>query len=199
LTVGIPGDDPVIAKRPAAGIEIWGGLECTVTRIGDEYRDLVAETGHRDRPKDLDAIVALGIRTLCYPVLWEHVAPDRPDKRNWRWHGERLARLVSLGVSPILGLLHHGSGPRYTNLLDPNFPALLADYAAAVARRYLDVEQFTPVNEPLTTARFSCLYGLRYPHRKDSSAFLCALFHECYGTALAMRRIQEATPRARLC
>src|SRR4051794_8240787 len=198
LTVELSAGSVAVTKRPATGVEIWGGLECTVARIGDEYRDLLAETGHRDRPEDLDAIAALGIRTLRYPVLWEHVAPHRPDERIWHWHDKRLARLARLGISPIIGLLHHGSGPRYTNLLDPNFPILLADYAAAVARRYPQVEQFTPVNEPLTTARFSCLYGLWYPHQKDSDAFLRALFHECYGTALAMRRIREVTPHARL-
>ena len=123
-------------------IEIWGGLECTVARIGDDFRDLLAETGHRDRPEDLDAIAALGIRTLRYPVLWEHVAPDAPDKTDWGWHDERLARLARLGVTPIVGLLHHGSGPRYTDLLDPRFPELLADYAKKVARRYPDAVMF---------------------------------------------------------
>ena len=43
----------VQAVAPAR-IEIWGGLECTVARIGDEFRDLLVETGHRDRPEDLD-------------------------------------------------------------------------------------------------------------------------------------------------
>ena len=59
----------------------------------------------------------------------------------------------------IGGLVHHGSGPRYTNLLDPKFPQLLADYAAKVAKRYPWIEYWTPVNEPLTTARFSCSTG----------------------------------------
>jgi len=120
--------------------------------VGDSFRDLLADTGHRDRPEDLEAIAALGIRTLRYPLLWEHVAPERPDARNWRWYDDRLARLGKLGITPIAGLLHHGSGPHYTNLLDPEFPGLLADYAEAVARRYPTVEWFTPVNEPVTTA-----------------------------------------------
>jgi len=187
----------VRAAAPAL-IEIWGGLECTIARIGDEFRDLLAETGHRDRPEDLDAIAALGIRTLRYPVLWEHIAPDAPDKTDWSWPDERLARLARLGITPIVGLLHHGSGPRYTNLLDPRFPELLADYAEKVARRYPGAVMFTPVNEPVTTARFSCLYGLWHPHTKDPDCFLRALFNECYGTALAMRRIHRVTPEAKL-
>ena len=58
---------------------------------------------------------------------------------------------------PIVGLVHHGSGPSYTSLLDPEFPEKLATFAGAVARRYPWVTAYTPVNEPLTTARFSCL------------------------------------------
>ena len=50
----------------------------------------------------------------------------------------------------------------------------------------------------MTTARFSCLYGLWYPHTKDPDCFLRALFNECYGTALAMRRIRRVTPEAKL-
>ena len=45
--------------------------------------------------------------------------------------------------------------------------ALLAQHAENVARRYPWLEMFTPVNEPLTTARFSGLYGHWYPHRHD--------------------------------
>ena len=29
-------------------LELWGGLECTVARIGNEYRDQIRETGHFD-------------------------------------------------------------------------------------------------------------------------------------------------------
>ncbi|MBV8456350.1 MAG: sugar nucleotide-binding protein, partial [Acetobacteraceae bacterium] len=182
----------------ATDIEIWGGVECTITRVQDTFRDQLADTGHKHRPHDLDAIAELGLRTLRYPVLWEQVAPDDLDRTDWEWHDARLTRLAQLGITPIAGLVHHGGGPRYTNLLDPEFPHLLARYAGMVARRYPAVEMFTPVNEPLTTARFSCLYGHWYPHRKDTGAFLRALVNECHGTALAMRAIRQITPQARL-
>ena len=41
--------------------------------------------------------------------------------------------LRAFGVRPIAGLLHHGSGPGYTSLVDPNFPELLAQFATQVA------------------------------------------------------------------
>jgi dTDP-4-dehydrorhamnose reductase len=167
-------------------------------RIGDEFRNQLDETGHQQRIADLDAIAALGIRTLRYPVVWETIAPDHPDECDWSWTDARFARLRELNIRPIAGLVHHGSGPRYTNLLDPNFGDLLARHAERVARRYPWVEMFTPVNEPLTTARFSGLYGHWYPHGRDQAMFLRALVTECTATVLAMRAIRRATPGAKL-
>jgi dTDP-4-dehydrorhamnose reductase len=179
-------------------LELWGGIECTVARIGDEFRNQVEETGHRRRISDLDAIASLGIRTLRYPVVWETIAPDHPDVCDWGWSDARLGRLRELGVRPIAGLVHHGSGPSYTNLLDPRFPDLLARHAERVAQRYPWLEMFTPVNEPLTTARFSGLYGVWYPHGRDYRTFLRALVTQCRATVLAMRAIRSVTPGASL-
>ena len=178
--------------------DIWGGIECTVNRVGERYHDQIQRSGHADRPGDLDRIAALGVRTMRYPVLWERTAPDGLATADWRWPDHRLARLRSLDINPIVGLVHHGSGPRSTNLLDPSFPLLLAEYAGSVARRYPWVTHYTPVNEPLTTARFSGLYGIWYPHQRDARSFARALLHQCRGVVLSMDRIREATPDARL-
>jgi dTDP-4-dehydrorhamnose reductase len=178
--------------------ELWGGIECTVARIGESYRDQSAETGHDQRLSDLDAIAALGIRTLRYPALIEKIAAGSPDKSDWRWHDGRLGRLRDLGISPILGLVHHGSGPRYTTLLDPAFPDIVARHAHNVAARYPWVEMFTPVNEPLTTARFSGLYGHWYPHRRNYRTFLKALVMQCRAVLQSMAAIRSVTPSAKL-
>jgi dTDP-4-dehydrorhamnose reductase len=179
-------------------LELWGGLECTVARIGDEYRDQIRETGHFDRAEDLERIASLGIRTLRYPVLWETISPDSPEQADFTWHDARLARMRALGISPIAGLCHHGSGPRYTHMLDPAWPDLLARHAARVAERYPDIDRYTPVNEPLTTARFSGLYGHWYPHGASYASFLPALVNECKATVLAMRAIRRVRPDAAL-
>jgi dTDP-4-dehydrorhamnose reductase len=187
---------PDSTHRPP--LQIWGGIEPTIVRVGNTWRDQVQETGHARRPEDLDRIAALGIRTLRYPVLWESVAPDSLDQMNWSWHDERLQRLRDLRVDVIAGLVHHGSGPHYTNLLDPLFPEKLASYAAHVAARYPWLQHFTPVNEPLTTARFSALYGHWYPHRADYASCMRALIIQCRGVVLAMKAIREVTPSAKL-
>jgi len=177
---------------------VWAGVECTVNRVGDRYFDQVERTGHAARSGDLDLFAALGVRAMRYPVLWERVAPDGVERADWRWTDERLNRLRELGIRPIVGLVHHGSGPADTNLLDPAFPRKLAAFARAVAVRYPWVEDYTPVNEPLTTARFSGLYGHWYPHRRDSHAFARALLTQCTAVAQAMAAVREVVPHARL-
>ncbi len=179
-------------------LQLWGGVECTVNRVGDRYYDQMALSGHAVRPEDLLLVAELGIRTLRQPVLWEYVAPDRPDRPNWTWTDERLGLLRQLEIRPIVGLLHHGSGPRYTNLMDLHFPEKLAVYARQVAERYPWVEAWTPVNEPLTTARFSGLYGHWYPHHCDDRSFVLCLLHQLRGVVLAMREIRRVQPYALL-
>ena len=113
--------------------QIWGGVECTVNRVGDKYFDQLERSGHDHRLEDLDRFAALGIQTLRYPILWERVAPEGLGRADWTWPDQRLGRLQDLGITPVIGLVHHGSGPRHTNLLDPAFPLLLAEYAGEVA------------------------------------------------------------------
>jgi dTDP-4-dehydrorhamnose reductase len=179
-------------------IPIWGGFECSIIRIGDCYRDELLETGHLQRDNDLELLSKLCIKTLRYGVLWEHVAASGMDAPDWSWTDRRLSIIRDLGITPVVGLLHHGSGPPHTNLLNPLFPQQLARYAAMVADRYPWVRLFTPVNEPVTTARFSCLYGHWFPHMRDHDAFLCALFNQVYGIVLSMRAIRHIIPDAQL-
>ncbi|WNG39207.1 sugar nucleotide-binding protein [Archangium violaceum] len=178
--------------------EVWGGIEGTVNRVGDRYFDQMRRSGHWERIEDLELIAALGIQALRYPVLWEHIAPLGPKRADWTWPDARLRRLRQLGVRPIVGLVHHGSGPRHTSLVDPAFPFELAKYARAVAERYPWVEDYTPVNEPLTTGRFSGLYGHWYPHGKDYTTFARTMVVQCRAIVEAMRAIREVTPGARL-
>ncbi len=186
--------------RGAAGpaLEMWGGVECTVNRVGDAYFTQLERSGHCARDDDLERFAALGIRALRFPVLWERTAPDGLESADWSWPERRLAALRALGIAPIVGLVHHGSGPRHTSLLDPRFAEALAGFAAAAAERFPWVERWTPVNEPLTTARFSALYGLWYPHARDDRSFVAALLHQCRATALAMEAIRRVNPAAQL-
>lgn len=178
-------------------LELWAGPECTVNRVGDCYHDQLEVTGFASRPEALDELASLGIRRMRFPLLWERTerAPGRYD---WAWADACMERLARLGVEPIVGLLHHGSGPHWTQLLDPAFPQLLAAYADAAAQRYPHVRAWTPINEPLTTARFSGLYGLWFPHRTDDASFVRALLNQTLAIVLAMRAIRRHQPAAQL-
>jgi dTDP-4-dehydrorhamnose reductase len=171
-------------------------VECTLNRVRNRYFNQLDRSGHWTRAEDLDLIAGLGFRTLRFPILWETLAPDSLDCIDWSWADERLAKLNSLGIRPIVGLLHHGSGPRYTDLLDPLFPDKFARFASEVARRYPWIDAYTPINEPLTTARFSALYGHWYPHKQDDRSFACAILNESRATILAMKNIRKVNPDA---
>ncbi|MDB6075638.1 MAG: dTDP-4-dehydrorhamnose reductase, partial [Verrucomicrobiaceae bacterium] len=179
-------------------LELWGGCECTVNRIGDEFHSQLARRSQLERLADLDRIAALGIRTIRFPLLWEELMPNASGDIDWTFADAQMQRIQTLGIRPIVGLVHHGSGPRFTSLVDPRFPALLADYARAVAERYPWVEAFTPVNEPLTTARFSGLYGLWFPHGRHDKVFIRALLNQVRGVAAAMKAIRAVNPAALL-
>jgi dTDP-4-dehydrorhamnose reductase len=179
-------------------MKLWAGIECTLNRVGNGQRDQLALTGHYNRPDDLERLAALGVRTVRYPVLWECVASRMREAQPWAWHDTQLARLRALDVEPIIGLVHHGSGPLHTDLLDDAFAGELASFARDVAQRYPWVQRFTPINEPLTTARFSALYGHWYPHERNETAFVKAELNQVRAVRLAMEAIREVTPSATL-
>jgi dTDP-4-dehydrorhamnose reductase len=172
-------------------LEVWASPEPTIARISENvWRDQLAETGHDVRLGDIDLIASLGVSATRYPVLWERgdFARARP----------RLERLRECGIDPIVTLLHHGSGPAHTSLVDPNFPLLFADYAGAAAREFPWVRRWTPINEPLTTARFATLYGHWYPNLRDDGAFGAAITNEARAIQLAFERIRAVIPDAEL-
>ena len=176
-------------------LQLWAGPECTVNRVGDRFQDQLVKSGFDRRLDDLDRLASIGARRIRFPLLWERTSPVE-GVFDWKWADERLKRTRELGLEVIAGLLHHGSGPAHTDLLDPEFPRKLAGYARAVAGRYPFIDAYTPVNEPLTTARFSALYGVWYPHTKDDESFVRALLNQVQATVLAMHAIREVNPNA---
>jgi dTDP-4-dehydrorhamnose reductase len=178
--------------------ELWVGPECTINRIGERWRDQSELTGFARRRDDLARLAALGAKKVRLPVLWERAARISGRELDFGWADDALSRARDAGLEPIVGLLHHGSGPRHTNLVDRRFPALFAGYARRVAERFPGQRWWTPINEPLTTARFSCLYGLWYPHAQDDGSFVRALLNQVQATVLAMRAIRAVNPDAGL-
>ncbi len=176
--------------------EIWAGIECTINRLQSGYQDQLSFSGHYHRDNDLDLVADLGITTLRYPVLWEKHQPAKDCNIDFSWASQQLERLRARNINPIVGLVHHGSGPEFTDLLDPAFPEKLAAYASQVANKFPWVEMYTPVNEPLTTARFSGLYGHWYPHERNDVSFVKMLINQLKAVVLSMRAIRKINPKA---
>lgn len=177
---------------------LWGGIECTINRVQDSFFDQLDYAGHYQRPRDLEQVADIGISKIRYPILWERHQPQQNSVIDWRWISGQLQQLQSRNIEVIAGLVHHGSGPAFTNLLDEAFPSLLASYAEKVIRQFPHLNYFTPVNEPLTTARFSGLYGFWYPHKADDTSFLKMLLIQLKGVVLSMQAIRKVNPEAKL-
>jgi dTDP-4-dehydrorhamnose reductase len=175
-------------------LEIWAGVECTCNRVGDRYFDQMEFSGHAAREGDFEKIAELGIKRLRFGTLWERYTTHG----SWAWTDRALRAVQAAGMRPIAGLMHHGSGPMHTSLLDPEFPEQLAQYAEQVAARYPWIDSYTPVNEPNTTARFSGQYGVWYPHERSRRCYLRALLNQVKATVLSMEAIRRVRPDAQL-
>ncbi|WCT14924.1 family 1 glycosylhydrolase [Mucilaginibacter jinjuensis] len=184
--------------QPEQQVEIWGGMECTINRVNDEYFDQLSYSGHRTREGDIDLFAGLGLKKMRYPVLWEKHQPVKSEPIDWQETESRLLSMRFNDIDIIAGLVHHGSGPAFVNMCDDSFAEGLAQYAGEVAQKFPWINYYTPVNEPLTTARFCGLYGLWYPHQKNDVSFCRILVNECKATILAMAAIRMYNPNAKL-
>ncbi len=180
-------------------MEIWASPEPTFVRVrAGETRDQSAETGHEARDGDIALLASLGVAATRYPVLWEKCAPEADRAPDFAWASRRLAALRAAGVEPIVTLMHHGNGPEYASFVDDEFPERFAQYAGEAAKAFPWVRRWTPINEPLTTARFATLYGHWFPNRRDDAAFGRAICNEALGIELAMAAIRKHAPGAHL-
>ncbi|MFD2161474.1 family 1 glycosylhydrolase [Paradesertivirga mongoliensis] len=179
-------------------VEVWAGIECTINRVRDSYFDQLNYADHYKRQSDLDLFADLGIKKIRYPILWERHKPEADTNISWDATDRSLNRLKELGIQPIAGLVHHGSGPSYASIETEQFATGLAEFALQVAQKFPWIEYYTPINEPLTTARFCGLYGFWYPHQNTDKDFIRLLMHETKATVLAMRAIRTINPQAKL-
>lgn len=179
--------------------ELWGGVECSFVRVGDLFMDQLDYGGHYTRgEEDIHRFASLGIAGFRYPVVWEKHQPALQQDIDWAWTEKQLLALRKHGIEPIAGLMHHGNGPSFTHLLSDSFPEYFARYAAEVAVKFPWLMWYTPINEPLTTARFSGLYGIWYPHKRCDCNFAKILFNQMKAIVLAMREIRKVNPAANL-
>src|SRR5581483_5507488 len=102
-------------------------------RALDEYE----LTDHYGRwETDLGLMARLGVGAARYGVPWHRVNPA-PGTWDWRAADAPLERLLTLGIDPIVDLVHYGVPPWIPGaFLSPEFPARVAEFAARLAERF---------------------------------------------------------------
>ncbi|HET7601254.1 MAG TPA: family 1 glycosylhydrolase [Gemmatimonadales bacterium] len=184
-----------------AGFMFATGIENSYPTIGlpdgrTKRIDQMEKCGHYARWREDFALAKeLGVAFLRWgpPYYRAHAGPGRYD---WEFADDALEHLRRLGITPILDLCHFGVPDWAGDFQNPDWPALFAEYAAAVARRYPWVDHFTPVNEIFVAALFSAGYGWWNERLTGELSFVTALKHMCRANVLAMQAIQRETPRA---
>lgn len=158
------------------GFVVASGIECSAPRIAGGIRqDEVRKTGHWDRvEEDLALVASFGIRYLRYGIPFHVVAAD-PDRLDWGWTDRAMAALSANRIEPIVDLLHFGVPDDLEGFIDPRLPGRFTAFAAAFAERYPWVRHYTPVNEPLISARFSAQLGWWNERRTDDRSFVAAI------------------------
>ena len=158
-------------------------------RVLDEY-----ELHYGQWRSDLDLIASLGVRSMRDRVPWYRVNPE-PGKFDWSWTDRVFDHLADVGIRPIVDLVHYGT-PTWLrrSFVDPDYPARVAEYAAAMVERYGGVAGgWTPLNEPVVNADFSGLRAVWPPHLHGQGGYdrvLMAIAEGICHTIAAIRDVQ---------
>lgn len=164
---------------------------------GSKFRvDEMEKTGHyKNWEKDFQLVKELDIEYLRYgpPYYSTHVAPG---KYNWDFADETFNKLKELNITPIVDLCHFGVPDWLENFQNPDFPVYFAEYASAFAKRFPDLQLYTPINEIFIAAQFSAQYGWWNERLQSDRTFVNALKHLCKANIMAMHEILRVQPEA---
>ena len=158
--------------------------------------DEMEKTGHYQRwQEDFELLKDVGIEFLRYgpPYYKTHTAPGKYD---WEFTDITFQRLREMHVHPIVDLCHFGVPDWIGNFQNPDFPFLFAEYAGAFAKRFPELQLYTPINEIFIAAMFSAQYGWWNECLQSDRAFVTALKHLCKANVMAMHEILKVQPDA---
>lgn len=162
--------------------------------------DEFALTGHDDQwREDFLRAADLGVNCMRYGVPWPRIESS-PGVFDFSALRERLAFLDSLGITPILDLIHYGT-PAWMKdgIGDPRFPEALERYAQATAGNLGElVAHFTPYNEPQVAAALCGALGTWPPYARDPESFARIGVGVARALTLASRALRAGLPDCRL-
>jgi beta-glucosidase/6-phospho-beta-glucosidase/beta-galactosidase len=164
---------------------------------GSKFRvDEMEKTGHyKNWETDFQLVKELDIEYLRYgpPYYSTHISPG---KYNWDFADKTFNKLKELKITPIVDLCHFGVPDWLENFQNPDLPGYFAEYAGAFAKRFPDLQLYTPINEIFIAAQFSAQYGWWNEKLQSDNAFVNALKHLCKANVMAMHEILKVQPEA---
>ena len=161
-------------------------------RTLDEYE----LTGHYARQSaDLELIASLGVSTARYGIPWHRINPA-PGIWDWKWADEPLEKLLALGITPIVDLVHYGLPPWIEGaFLNPSYPKYVAEYASKVAERFRGrIYAYTPLNEPRITAWYCGRLGWWPPFQRSWPGFVAVMVGVCRGIVETVEALHRVDP-----
>ena len=178
------------------------------TGIENSYPNIILPDGTRKRVDEMEKcghykywetdfmlVKELGIEYLRYgpPLFSTHTGPGQYD---WSFSDMVFNRLNELEIIPIVDLCHFGVPDWIGDFQNPDFPFYFAEYAEAFAKRFPDLQLYTPINEIFIAAMFSAQYGWWNECLKSDQSFVTALKHICKANVMAMHAILRIQPEA---
>ena len=160
-------------------------------RALDEYE----LTQHYHRwSEDLGLAAETGATAIRYGFPWYRLNPA-PGRFVWDWADRVVDRLDELGLEAIVDLVHYGTPLWLDNaFLNADFPARLAEYAAALADRYRGrLRAWTPMNEPQITAMHCGEQGIWPPRLIGHDGYVKLARAIVRGVVAAQRAVAEAS------
>ena len=78
--------------------EVWGGIECSINRVGHEYFDQLQFSEFYERKELLQRVADLGVTSFRLPILWEKHVTTQGDRIDWTFAEECLSYLQSRNI-----------------------------------------------------------------------------------------------------
>jgi beta-glucosidase len=119
-----------------------------------------------------------------------------PHGWDWSWTDRVFEHLLSLGLTPIVDLMHYGC-PLWLEreFANPYYSERVAEYAAHFAERYgEEVRFYTPLNEPLLNAMYCGEDGRWPPALAGDRGFVTLVRQLARGIVRTQQAIRDLLP-----